>query len=90
VNSIEMEKAVRRSKRDGSTARSLRKALEQIELLTGRWKSSLENGTVLANRVSKLERALNQIACWGDGEKVGSHFDSPGNSETAREALADA
>lgn len=33
--------------------------------------------------------ALNDIACWRDGD-VGGHMDEPGSAETARAALAKA
>ena len=41
----------------------------------------------LRERVAALERALNKIASWGEGETVNGSFDEPGSAAIAREAL---
>jgi hypothetical protein len=40
-------------------------------------------------RFRKAEEALNRIACWDEGETVNGTFDSPGNAQFARAALAE-
>lgn len=40
------------------------------------------------NKISVLLKALNDIAAWEEGEKVGADFDEPHAALRAREALA--
>jgi hypothetical protein len=39
-------------------------------------------------RVERLERALNELACWRQGAEVTGDFDDPYSARLAREALA--
>jgi hypothetical protein len=55
-----------------------------------------EAAAQLTERVEQLEKiiavqakALNNLACWEDGEVVNGRFDCPGNASEAREALAE-
>jgi len=40
-----------------------------------------------AQRIERLEKALNHIASWDEGPVVGPHFDEPASAEVARAAL---
>lgn len=40
-----------------------------------------------AQRIERLEKALNRIASWDEGPVVGPHFDEPASAEIARAAL---
>jgi hypothetical protein len=42
----------------------------------------------LRARVERLERALNELACWRQGAEVTGDFDDPYSARLAREALA--
>lgn len=44
----------------------------------------------LRERVRVYENALNEIASWGEGEKVTGRFDEPHSAKKAREALGKA
>jgi hypothetical protein len=44
---------------------------------------------LLRKIIAVQAKALNSIACWADGEVVGSWFDAPGDALIAREALAE-
>lgn len=38
-------------------------------------------------RIEELEKALNLIASWGEGDEVNGSFDEPGSASIARDAL---
>jgi len=42
---------------------------------------------MLQKKISKYEKALISIACFGDGDEVSGHFDEPGAAREARKAL---
>ena len=81
------------SRLDLTDPAELREARAEIERLRQRCKEHEQfrhqhrDCDRLACDLRRLRWALNQIASWGEGTEVGSHFDEPNSARMAREAL---